>query len=121
MALAWLESWRRLDLPKELKTMLPDEQLSYMRTFIAGYLDILSHEKKYISSLGKPMLEYLYPTIADHIDSVKGDEGNAAIWGKPVGFYCHLSENHVLKLDLDGNVIEDINKEVPHGGATLSI
>lgn len=91
-ALAFLESQRRLSLPKELKMMPLQEQLDYLKSYIADYLD-----------------------------SLIAEDGNASVWGKPVGFYCHLSDTHGLKLGLNGELIEDVHEPVHHGGARLSL
>jgi len=112
---------RRLELPKKLKMMARDKQLAFIRSFIAGYIDILNQEKKIISSLDKSVLEYLNQTIFSYADTPKDKKGIIPLWGKPVGFCCHLSENHMLKFDLDGNLLEDVKKDVDHGKATLSI
>jgi len=119
--LASVERDRRLGLPKKLKMMARDEQLAFIRSFIAGYLDILNQDKKIISSLDKSVLDYLNQTICLYADTPKDKKGILPLWGKPVGFYCHLSENHVLKFDLDGKLLEDVKKEVNHGGATISL
>ncbi len=90
--LAILEGRRRLDLPKDLKSMSLQGQLDYLKSY-----------------------------IADYMDSLNAADGNASIWGKPVEFYCHLSEEHGLKLDLNGELIEDIHELIRHSGAYLSL
>jgi len=91
--LAFSEGVRRFALPKKLKSMRLDEQCEYLRAFISKYLVDLTNEH----------------------------QGELAIWGKPVSFHCHVTEDHVLKFDLDGNLIENIAKNVDHGMATISL
>jgi len=44
------------------------------------------------------------------------------MWGgKPINFHCHLSESHVLQLDLAGNLIEESNQPVNHSGVPLCL
>ena len=91
-ALAFMEGRRRIALTKSLKSTDWVDQLVYLKHVITEYLN-----------------------------SLKEQDGNVQLWGKPVGFYCHLSETHVLKLDLNGNLIEEINQPVNHGGARLTL
>jgi len=91
-ALAFTEGLRRLSLPKALKHMTLQEQIDYLKPF-----------------------------ITDFLDSLEERDGEVQMWGKPVCFYCHLGKDHVLKLDLDGALIEDIPAFVNHGGACISL
>lgn len=83
-------------------------------------MKLMRGESVDIASLPDDVQKHL-PWHAFTMDKSSDKLGKLTIWGKPVGFYCHLSENHVLKLDLAGRVLDDTDQEVVHSEAILQL
>jgi len=117
--LAFGESLRRLNLSKSIKFMTQDEQCEYVRSFIVVFLAIIRGDHAQLQELDAEVLKYLQTSIENYRN--KDCDGTLVLWGKPVEFYCHLSDNNVLKFDLDGHLLKSTSVDGSHGGATVTL
>jgi len=90
--LACLEGKRRLQIRKDIKRLPREKQLTHLS------------EK-----------------IRLHQKSLKKTGGKIDVWGTPKKYICHIGENDIVEMTTDGDVISEIEHEVFHDKAILSL
>jgi len=92
ICLAFIEHMRRIPIGKDIKRLPRDRQLAR-----------LSQE------------------IRRHQESLQETDGKISLWGKPTKYICHINENDTVEMTTDGQMISEIDHNVSHGEAVISL
>jgi len=90
--LAFSEGGRRIPIRKDIKRLPRDEQIKRLSE------EIRSHQK-----------------------SLEETDGKLCIWGRPEKYICHIGENDIVEMTTDGELISEIDHNVSHGRAVISL